>query len=313
MNWEPVIQNTLTEGFLYGAMALGIYLALRVAGFPDLTIPGSFAFGAAVTAVAISTWGWNAVPATALGFVSGFVPGLMTAFLNRSLYVADLIAGIITATFFFTVTRRWTGGATERVTDGDSIYSVVGGWIPTSLEPTPLRIIVAAAVTVIVAAIVWWLLRTQLGLAMRATGSSEQMARSFGVSASGMVYLSLALGNGLVALSGSLVAQRQGFSDVNMGTGIIVAGLGTVMLGEALFGRSSVLRGVLACVVGSLSYRFIVSFALAAGLQPSDILGASAVFLTLILVLPNARELTRKVLHLGTGPARPSKTVLRRG
>lgn len=311
INWIPVLVNTFTEGFIYAAMALGIYLALRVAGFPDLTITGSFAFGGAVAAVAITSWGWNPFLATFAGFLGGIIPGLITAFLNRSLYIADLISGIITATFFFTVTRRWTGSATEPVSRDGTIYSSVGQ-LATTIDLTMLRIVVAGTLSFLLGLLLWWFLRTQLGLAMRATGSSEQMATSLGISTTRMVYLALGLGNGLVGLSGAMVVQRQGFSDVNMGTGIIVAGLGTVMLGEALFGRNRVWRGMMACVVGSLVYRFIVSFALAAGLQPSDILGASAVLLTLILVLPQSRALVERILHLGTGPERPKKTVLRR-
>lgn len=312
INWEPVLLNTFTEGFLYGAMALGIYIALRVAGFPDLTIPGSFAFGGAVTAVAITSWGWDPWMATGLGFVGGLFPGLMTAFLNRTLYIADLISGIITATFFFTVTRRWTGAATEPVPGHSTIFGDIGRLFVGS-DLKFLRIFLLAGLSIALGLILWWFLRTQLGLAMRATGSSEQMATSFAVSPSAMIYIALAISNGFVALSGGLVAQRQGFSDINMGTGIIVAGLGTVMLGEAIFGRRTVWRGVVACIGGSLLYRFIVAMALAGGLQPSDILGASAVLLTLILVLPKGRALIRKAVNLGTGPSRPKKTVLRRG
>lgn len=312
LNWTPVLVNTFTEGFVYVAMALGIYLALRVAGFPDLTITGSFAFGAAVTAVAITSWGWNPFLATFAGFLAGIVPGLTTAFLNRHLFIADLISGIITATFFFTVTRRWTGAATEPVARDATIYAVFGD-AAGALDLTMLRILVAGALALLLGLTLWWFLRTQLGLAMRATGSSEQMATSLAVSTTAMVYLALGLGNGLVGLSGALVAQRQGFSDVNMGTGIIVAGLGTVMLGEALFGRHRVWRGMVACIGGSLLYRFIVALALAAGLQPSDILGASAVLLTLILILPQSRALLGRFLNLGTGPSRPKKTLLRSG
>lgn len=309
LNWEAVFLNTFTEGFLYGAMALGIFMALRVAGFPDLTITGSFAFGGAVTAVAINSWQWDPVTATLLGFVAGMVPGLMTAFLNRSLYIADLISGIITATFFFTITRRWTGAATEPVRNDDSVFAF--GPLA-DLDPTTSRILISGLVTALFSLFLWWMLRTQLGLAMRATGNSEQMATSLGISASAMVFAALALGNGLVGLSGSLVAQRQGFSDVNMGAGIVVAGLGTVILGETLFGRRSLWSTVVACAIGSLTYRFIVALALAAGLQPSDILGASAVFLIVILVLPQLRGLPRRLLRRGPGLERPKKTVLRR-
>lgn len=308
--WEPIIRNTFTEGFLYVGLALGVYLALRVVGFPDLTVEGSFAWGGAVAAVTIAQWGWHPVLGTAAAFVAGFIPGIMTALLNRALYIADLVAGIITATFFFTVTRRFTGKATQPL--GDSTIFDSLSFMSVGDDRTVRFVIILAVVGVGAAALVWWILNTQFGLGMRATGSSEPMATSVGVSATLMVVAALALGNGFVALSGALVTQRQGFSDVNMGLGVIVAGLGTVVLGEALFGNKSVLRGVIACVVGSLAYRFIVSFALGAGLQPSDIRGGSAVFLILILIAPNLKMIARKAVNRGPGPARPPKTILRR-
>lgn len=310
--WEPVLRNTVVEGLLYAGLALGVYLALRVVGFPDLTVEGSFAWGGAVAAVTVSQWGWHPLAGTAAAFLAGMIPGAMTAFLNRGLYITDLVSGIITASFFFTITRRFTGAASQSFF-GDEVFTV---FEPLAVfDDETFRLAVGLAIIAAGAgAVVWWLLTTQLGLGMRATGSSESMATSVGVSASLMVFVALALGNGLVALSGALVAQRQGFSDVNMGVGVIVAGLGTVILGETLFGgQQSVLRGVVACLLGSLAYRFIVAFALGAGLQPSDIRGGSAVFLIIILVLPNAGQLTRKLLHRGTGPTRPAKTVLRRG
>ncbi|WP_373068674.1 ABC transporter permease, partial [Gemmatimonas sp.] len=267
--WEPIIRNTFTEGFLYIGLALGVYLALRVVGFPDLTVEGSFAWGGAVAAVTISQWGWHPVAGTLAAFVAGFIPGIMTALLNRAFYIADLVAGIITATFFFTVTRRFTGTATQPI--GDSTIFDSLSFLSVGDDRTVRFVLILAVVGGGAALFVWWILNTQFGLGMRATGSSEPMATSVGVSATLMVVAALALGNGLVALSGALVTQRQGFSDVNMGLGVIVAGLGTVVLGEALFGNKSVVRGVIACVVGSLAYRFIVSFALGAGLQPSDI------------------------------------------
>lgn len=309
--WEPVIRNTVIEGLLYVGLALGLYLALRVVGFPDLTVEGSFAWGGAVAAVTIVQWGWDPVSGTLAAFVAGMIPGVVTGVLNRYFYLADLVAGIVTATLFYTMTRRLTGAATQPLL-GTDIFGVIE-----PLAPSTDNTVVQATALVIVALIivlgVRWLLSTQIGLAMRSTGSSEPMATSVGISASLMVVLALAIGNGLTALSGALVVQRQGFSDVNMGVGVIVAGLGTVMLGEALTGKRSVWRGVIACVVGSFAYRFIIAFALAAGLQPTDIRGASAVLLVLILVLPNAGPLARKMLRHGPGPARPQKTVLRRG
>lgn len=308
--WEPVIRNTIVEGLLYVGLALGLYLALRVVGFPDLTVEGSFAWGGAIAAVTIVQWEWSPVTGTLAAFVGGMIPGVVTGVLNRYLYLTDLIAGIVTATLFYTLTRRITGAATQPLL-GEDIFNVVEPLSP-STDDTAVLATGLVIIVVIVVLGVRWLLSTQIGLAMRSTGSSEPMATSVGISASLMVVLALALGNGLTALSGALVVQRQGFSDVNMGVGVIVAGLGTVMLGEALTGKSSVWRGVIACVIGSFAYRFIIAFALAAGLQPTDIRGASAVLLVVILVLPNAGPLARKMLRHGSGPSRPQKTVLRR-
>lgn len=309
--WEPILRNTFTEGLLYVGLALGVYLALRVVGFPDLTIEGSFAWGGAVAAVTIAQWGWHPIAGTLAAFVAGFIPGLMTALLNRGLFIADLVAGIITATFFFSVTRRFSGAATQPIT-GTQIFDV---FEPLAIfDDRTVKLVTALLIIAVICAVfLWWFLNTEFGLGMRATGSSEPMAISVGVSASFMVIVALCLSNGFVALSGALVTQRQGFSDVNMGLGVIVAGLGTVILGETIFGNQSVIRGVLACIIGSLAYRFIVAFALGAGLQPSDIRGGSAVFLILILIAPNTKALMRRAVKRGPGPTRPAKTVLRRG
>lgn len=271
-------------GLLYAIMALGVYLTFRILEFADLTVDGSFTTGAAVAAVGI-VHGVNPYVSVIAAFGAGLVAGLITGLLHTKANIDGLLAGILTQIGLYSINLRIMGTANISMLRTDTLMTplrkagLVGGqsWMG------PL--IFAVVALVIWGAIVWFL-NTDMGLAMRATGDNPEMIRSFGVSTDAQKILGLALSNGLVALCGALIAQYQGFADIGMGIGMIVAGLASVILGQAVFGRMTIFRASLAVVVGSVLYRVVIQLALMAGLNPNDMKLISAILVILALVIP---------------------------
>lgn len=278
-------------GFLYAIMALGVYLTFRILEFADLTVDGSFTTGAAVVAISIV----NGVPpvlAVIAAFVSGLIAGLVTGLLHTKANIDGLLAGILTQIGLYSINLRIMGTANISLLRADSLLSplrkahMIGGqsWVGP---------VIFAGLALVIWAVIVWFLHTDMGLAMRATGDNPQMISSFGVSTDAQKILGLALSNGLVALSGALIAQYQGFADISMGIGMIVAGLASVILGQAILGRLTILRAAFAVVIGSVLYRVVIQLALIAGLNPNDMKLISAVLVVLALVLPQMKIFKR--------------------
>ena len=269
-------------GLIYGLMALGVFITFRVLNFADLTVDGSFVTGAAVAASGM-LMGTPPLLATILGFATGCVAGVITGLLNTAGKIDPLLAGILTQIALYSLNLRIMGKANLALLRTDTLLSGMRDWFA-----TPASVAVFGAVVVAFAAVLVWFLGTNTGLAMQATGNNPVMARAHGVHTSGMVVLGLALSNGLVGASGALMAQYQGFADISMGIGTIVIGLASVILGQAIFGRLPVWRGVLAVLLGSVLYRFVIQVALGLniGLQPSDMKIISAVLVIAALLAP---------------------------
>ncbi len=276
-------------GLIYAIMALGVYLTFRILEFADLTVDGSFTTGAAVSAVGIVN-GVNPLLATALGFASGLVAGAITGVLHTKGNIDGLLAGILTQIGLYSINLRIMGTSNLSLLRETTLFTpmrenkLLGTWAgPAVLLPVALAVL----------AVMIWFLHTDLGLAMRATGDNPEMIRSFGVSTDAQKILGLALSNGLVALSGALVAQYQGFSDVGMGIGMIVAGLASVIIGQAIMGRLTIWRAATAVVLGAVLYRVVIQLALLAGLNPNDMKLISAILVILALVLPQWKVFKR--------------------
>lgn len=277
------MMTALDLGLIYGLMALGVYLTFRVLDFADLTVDGSFTTGAAVAAVSL-TAGINPMLATIGGFAAGGVAGAVTGILNTKGQIHPLLAGILTQIALYSINLRIMGQANVPLLR-----------VPTLLSPlrdgrmlgTMVSVAVFAALLVLVMALLNWFLSTDMGLAMRATGDNEGMAAAQGVNTGTMKILGLALSNGMVGLSGALIAQYQGFADISMGIGLIVAGLASVIIGTALVGSPRVWVMVLAVVLGSIVYRIVIQLALTVPwFQPNDMKIISAVIVLLALLLP---------------------------
>lgn len=278
--------GALELGLLYGVMALGVYLTFRVLNFPDLTVDGSFTTGAATAAMGIVA-GWNPVAATALGFVTGFLAGVVTGLLHTKGKIDGLLAGILTQIGLWSINLRIMGGANVPLLRTDSVFTpledlgVVGTWSGVAVFTVAVGLL---------AGLVLWFLKTDLGLAIRATGDNGQMITSFGVSTDRTKILTLALSNGLVGMCGALVAQYQGFADISMGIGLIVVGLASVILGQALLSQRTLWLAIYAVVVGAVLYRLIIFLALTVGLNPNDMKLVSAVLVVVALLAPQIQK-----------------------
>ncbi len=276
-------------GLIYAIMALGVYLTFRILDFADLTVDGSFTTGAALAAVGIVN-GMPPALATLVAFAGGLAAGVVTGLLHTKGRINGLLAGILTQIGLYSVNLRIMGKSNIALLREDTAMTplreadLLGTWVSVG--------IFLALALVLLGALIWFL-HTDVGLAMRATGDAPDMIRSFGVNTDNQKILGLALSNGLVALCGSLIAQFQGFADIGMGIGMIVAGLASVIIGQAILGRSSVWIAATAVVLGSVLYRVVIQLALEVGLNPNDMKLISAVLVVLALVLPQWKGFAR--------------------
>ncbi|MBJ6138088.1 ABC transporter permease [Marinobacter litoralis] len=286
---EIAFYGALETGLIYGLVAFGIYLSFRVLDFPDLTVDGSFPLGAAVAAVLIIS-GWNPWLATGMAVIAGMAAGAVTAILNVKLNILNLLASILTMIALYSVNLRIMGRPNLALLTEDTVLTP---WYDIEfLEFHQVSVVLFAIVVIVSLILLWRFMKSETGLAMRATGANARMARAQGIATGGMIIFGVALSNGLVGLAGALFAQSQGAADVTMGVGVIVIGLASLIGGEAVITPSSVMRALIACVIGAIIYRLAIAFALNAdvlGLQAQDLNLITAVLVTLAIVLPGVR------------------------
>lgn len=297
-----VVGNLLSvsfyEGLVYGFVAIGVYMTFRVLAFPDLTVDGSFPLGGAVVAVLIVN-GVNPWLATAVALGAGICAGLGTSLLNTKLRINALLAGILMMVALYSINLMIMSRANipllREVTIFDHVAQVLG-----MRANITLSIIVMVVLSIVVLFILNWFLRTEIGLALRATGDNEQMVRGLGADTNMTTMLGVSVANGLVALSGALVAQNQGFSDVGMGIGMIVMGLASVIIGEALFRPKGITAILLTAVGGTFAYRLFIGIALRLGLAPANLKLITALLVIVALAIP---YIQKKLRHEWVPPA----------
>jgi putative tryptophan/tyrosine transport system permease protein len=287
--------GTLETGLIFGLVALGVYISFRVLQFPDLTVDGSFPLGAAVSAVLIVN-GVHPFPATIVACIAGAGAGLITAWLNVRLKILHLLASILTMIALYSINLRIMGRPNIALLGEQTLFTPLE-----SLGISTYVTIPAALLVLIVIAKFGmdWFLNSEVGLAMRATGANARMARAQGINTGFYILMGMAVSNSLVALAGALFAQSQGSADVTMGVGVIVVGLAAVIGGEAVILPRTVFLATLACVAGSLLYRFAVALALNAdfiGLKAQDLNLITAVLVALAMVLPSVRAPVKRAL-----------------
>jgi putative ABC transport system permease protein len=297
---ENIVIDTVVTGLPFAPAFLGIFLVLRVRTDFDLTVEGSFALGGAVTAVSVIA-GVPAWPALATGVASGALAGLVTSLLHLVLNIPVILAGLVMTMGLFTVTLRVLGRPTVSLVDAETIFAGVASEPGRAADLGMSAVLLVVVAVLLVVFVVF--LKTELGLALRASGANPRLVRGHGINDSGLLVLSLMLANGLSALSGGLLVQVQGFADVNMSFGVFIAGAGAVLLGALLVnpGGSRVVRIAVAALVGCLLYRLILVSALRFGLPAGDLRGITALTLVLAIVAQ-----TRLLPALGRrGPGRP--------
>jgi putative tryptophan/tyrosine transport system permease protein len=298
--------GAFSVGLILSLLAMGVFISFRVFDFPDITGEGSITLGGAVTAILIVS-GVHPIAATAAAFFAGAIAGTTTGVLHTRFKINGLLAGILVMTALYSINLHIMGksnvpllsertlttmaeSATQRVLGISTLHPL--GWEVSARDAAVLALMFV--VTTATAIAVYLFFRTNIGTAMQAAGDSAQMIRALGVNVDNMIVLGLALSNGLIALSGALLTQYQGFADVQMGIGMVVWGLASVIIGEALVGVRALGFIVTGAVMGSILFRLIVALALRGGLDPNDLKLITAVFVFVALVLPSVLKRMRR-------------------
>lgn len=299
--------GSLTIGLILALLALGVFISFRIFNFPDITVEGSVTFGASIAAALIAT-GWNPLLATVLAFFGGMVAGATTGILHTKFKINGLLAGILVMTSLYSINLHVMGKSNIPLMSGVTLISWFEGWTPAFFgdiaEVNVLGWMVNGSdiivmfcmfiITIFFGILLFWFFRTDIGTAMRATGNNPQMIRALGVNTQAMIILGLALSNGMIAVSGALLAQYQGFADVQMGIGMLVWGLASVIIGEALITKKTLGFIITGAIMGSLLFRLLVAIALRWGMNPNDLKLITAVFVFIALILPGFIEKTKK-------------------
>jgi len=279
--------TALEQGLVFGIMALGVYITFKVLDFPDLTVDGSFPLGAAVASIMIFNGG-NPFLALFLAAAAGMAAGCITGLLNTRGKITGLLSGILTMTALYSINLRIMGRANVTLLNARTIFTYIEEWgVPHRWVFLALFIITAFLIKVLLDCF----LKTQIGFALRATGDNPEMARANGINTDTMKILGLSLSNGLIALSGALVAQYQGFADIGMGIGTIVAGLASVIIGEMMLGERSICMATFATLMGSFIYRLSIGIALRLGFAATDLKLLTTVLVIIALSTPKIRNL----------------------
>lgn len=290
-----ILIGSLTIGLILALLALGVFITFKIFHFPDLTTEGSITFGAAIAAILIVN-GYNPVLASFIAFLGGCLAGLVTGLLHTVFKLNGLLSGILVMTALYSINLHVMGRSNipllsettlisyfESFGEVDKNINVLGWMIP----ETDLFVLGFILLFVVLIGIVLNLFfKTDLGMAMRAAGNNDQMIRALGSNTKLYMILCIALSNGLIALAGSLLAQFQGFADVQMGIGMVVWGLASVIIGEALINTKSVGFLIFGAIMGSIIFRLLVAIALQWGMNPNDLKLITALFVFIALILP---------------------------
>ncbi|MBW8009458.1 ABC transporter permease [Lactobacillus helveticus] len=291
-----LITSTIGQGLLWGILALGLFLTFRILNFPDMTVEGTFPFGAAICISAL-VHGVNPIIATILSFLGGMLTGLITGLLYTKGKIPVLLTGILTMTGIYSVNLRILGKANVGLLDKATLLNEK---LLQKLPDNFPTIIVGLLFAVFIILLLALFLNTDLGQAFIATGDNEKMAQSLGINTDNMKILGLMLSNGLIGLAGGLLRQNGGYADVNMGIGTMVIGLAAIIIGEVVYGNLSLTARLIAVVIGSIIYRLILLLVLQLGFSTNDFKLISAIILAICMMLPlfekkfHARKLLKK-------------------
>lgn len=284
------MEGALSQGILWGIMALGVYLTFRLLNVADMTVDGSFALGGAVSATLI-TLGVSPVLTLPLSFASGLIAGFLTGVMNTKLKINVLLSSILTQIALYSINIRIMGRANMSLIGEKTLISHLTALSGGVLSITHASLVIGVCAVTILIIVIYWFFGTEFGSCIRATGNNEHMVRAVGINTNMTKITGLMISNALVALSGALVAQSQGYADVGMGTGAIVIGLASIIIGEVLLGeRFAFWWTLFATVVGSVIYRLIIALVLQMGLKSTDLKLLTALIVALALSTPVIKE-----------------------
>ena len=274
------LPGSVAQGLIWGILAIGVYITYKVLDFADLTVDGSLATGGAVAVMCMLN-GANTYVALILAFLAGMLAGLVTGLFHTALGIPPILAGILTQLGLYSINMRIMGKANQAI-------SVMQYDVLVSLRYIPHACLLTTGFCIVIIALLYWFFGTEIGASVRATGCNPSMSRAQGINTDRNKVLGLMLSNGLVALSSALLAQYQGFADVNMGRGSIVIGLAAVIIGEAIFGRifrNFALR-LLAVIFGSILYYLVLQIVIWMGIDTDLLKMLSAIVVALFLAFP---------------------------
>lgn len=276
------------QGFIYALIAIAVMIPFRILSFADMTGEGTLAFGACVTAKCL-VMGVEPMSALLIGALAGFLGGSLTAYIHEKVKINSLLCGILVLSILYSIDIRVMGQPNTALFTFPNVFA----FLPGDGSDLTGRIVLLAAIDVVLVALIVWFLGTQHGMAMRAMGSSLAMAKAQGINVKVYTLVGLGLANLVAALGGGLLAQNQGFADVNMGFGTLINGLASLLLGEAIIGNRTMRRQVMAPVLGSVVYFQLISLVLAFGFQPSDLKMITALFVLVTLMVLVKRKASR--------------------
>ncbi|MDD2958230.1 MAG: ABC transporter permease [Lachnospiraceae bacterium] len=285
-----LVLSVLEQGMIYAIMALGLYITYKILDFPDLTVDGSFPMGVAITALMISK-DMNPLLTLPVSFLLGALVGICTGLIHVKLKVRDLLSGIIMMTALYTVNLRIAGRANLPIYNNTTIFDndFVNAVVPESLSRFK-TVLIILIITLIVKYILDWYLHTRSGYILRAVGDNEAIVTAMAVDKGKIKIIGLAIANGLVSLSGCVFAQQQRFFDISMGTGTMVIGLASVIIGTSLFKKITVMRVTSSVIVGSIIYKACVAIAIKFGFGSTDLKFITAALFLFILVIGKERN-----------------------
>lgn len=280
MGFLNALPGAVGQGLIWGIMAIGVYITFRVLDFADLTVDGTLATGGAAMTMSLMA-GCNVYVALLIAFVAGCIAGLVTGILNTAFGIPPILAGILTQLALYSINLRILGKANQPVSGYK--YDLI-----CSMTKLNQALIVATIFVLVIIALLYWFFGTEIGHAIRATGTNMNMARANGININSTKIIALVLSNGLVALAGGLLAQYQGYADINMGRGAIVIGLAAVIIGEVLFGKifKNFALKLLAVAIGGIIYYIVMQFVISLGLNTDDLKLLTAAVVAVFLGIP---------------------------
>ena len=280
------VLSALELGFIYALVAMALFFSFRILNIADMTTDGAFTLGCAVSATAaVAGHPFLGLP---LAMLAGAAAGFVTAFLQTKLGVPSILAGIVTNTGLYTVNLAVMGFSSNvPMLKTQTVFTAVQALAG---EGFPYKLVVAGVITVAVCALLIFFLGTRLGLSIRATGDNPDMVRASSINTAFTITVGLCIANAMTALSGAVLAQYQRSADINLGTGMVVIGLASLIIGETLFSRGSMWTKALAAVAGSVIYRFIIALALRANVPSECLKLISAVIVALAIAAPALRD-----------------------